>query len=53
MKKINFLATDGVALNGIIYESKQNTKRILLAIHGLTSNCLKERDEIIGKRGWK
>ncbi|MCI8617154.1 MAG: hypothetical protein HFJ60_02745 [Clostridia bacterium] len=50
MKKINFLATDGVALNGIIYESKQNTKRILLAIHGLTSNCLKERDEIIARK---
>lgn len=51
MKKIDFLATDGVKLNGLIYEyqdkGKEKTKQIILAIHGMASNCLKERDEII------
>ncbi len=50
MKKINFLATDGVLLNGILYESESNNKTVILAIHGMVSNCLKERDEIIANK---
>lgn len=47
MKKINFLATDGVELNGILYETLGKTEDIILAVHGMSSNCLKQRDEII------
>lgn len=54
MRKIDFLATDGVKLNGLIYEcqdkGKEKTKQIILAIHGMASNCLKERDEIIANK---
>lgn len=50
MKKIDFLATDGVVLNGIIYESQEETKNIILAVHGMASNCFKERDKIIANR---
>lgn len=50
MKKISFLATDGIALDGILYESEQKTKNIILAVHGMTSNCLKQRDEIIAQK---
>lgn len=50
MKKINFLATDGVLLNGILYESESKNKTVILAIHGMVSNCLKERDEIIANK---
>ncbi len=50
MKKINFLATDGVILNGLIYESKEKTKDIILAVHGMSSNCFKKRDEIIANK---
>lgn len=55
MKKINFLATDGIKLNGIIYESKvtekqEKVKLIILSIHGMASNGLKERDEIIANK---
>lgn len=53
MKKINFLATDGVKLNGIIYESELlagQAKKIILSIHGMTSNCLKQREEIIANQ---
>lgn len=49
MKLINFLATDGIELNGILYNSKTPTKKIILAVHGMSSNCMKERDEIIAK----
>lgn len=49
MKRINFLATDSVLLNGILYESQERTSTIILAIHGMASNALKQRDEIIAK----
>ncbi len=50
MKKINFLATDGVRLNGLIYESQEKTKKVILGIHGMASNSLKSRDEIIANK---
>lgn len=50
MKKIDFLATDGIILNGFLYKSKQETKDIILAVHGMSSNCFKKRDEIIAQK---
>lgn len=47
MRKIDFLATDGIKLNGFLYESKEKTKKIILSMHGMSSNCLKEREEIL------
>ena len=46
---IFFKATDGVALNGIIYKSKKESKKILISVHGMSTNCLKKRDETIAK----
>lgn len=40
MELINFFATDGVELNGVLYTSQgQPSKKIILALHGMTSNC--------------
>lgn len=50
MKKIDFLATDGVILNGLLYESKEKTQEIILSVHGMGSNCFKKRDEIIANK---
>lgn len=54
MKNVDFLATDGVMLNGILYESNHREqgkeKAIILSVHGMTSDCLKKRDQIIGKK---
>lgn len=50
MKKIDFLATDGVLLNGFIQESKEKTQDIILAVHGMASNCFEKRDEMIAKK---
>lgn len=50
MYKITFLATDGMVLDGFLQKGKENTNTILLAVHGMASNALKERDEIIAKK---
>ena len=50
MKKVDFLATDGVLLNGFLWESKENTQDVILAVHGMASNCFKKRDEIIAQK---
>ena len=50
MKKISFLATDGIILDGLLYEGKEKTEDIILAVHGMTSNCFKKRDEIIANK---
>ena len=47
MEKIDFLATDGIKLNGFLYKSNENTTKVILSIHGMSSNCLKERESII------
>ena len=49
MKKIDFLATDGIALNGFLYQAKEMRKKVILAVHGMSSNCFKQRDDIIAK----
>lgn len=49
MKRIDFLATDGVVLNGILYNGNNENSNVILAIHGMSSNCFKKRDEIISQ----
>lgn len=45
MKKIDFLATDGIKLNGFLHEGKEKANKIILSVHGMSSNCLKERED--------
>lgn len=45
MKKIDFLATDGIKLNGVLYEGKEKANKIILSVHGMSSNCFKERED--------
>lgn len=49
MEQIDFLATDGIKLTGILRTGKIKTDKVILSIHGMTSNCLKTREEIIAK----
>lgn len=46
---IEFYADDGVLLNGYINKGNMNTSRILIEIHGMTSNCFKKREKIIAE----
>lgn len=51
MERVDFLATDGIQLNGFIYKNKiKETSKIILTVHGMSSNCLKKRDDIIAKK---
>jgi hypothetical protein len=42
---INFKTEDNVILNGFII--KNNSKKIVIATHGMSSNCFKNRDKVI------
>lgn len=44
---VKFYSEDEVLLNGILYKGENSTKRILIEVHGMTSNCLKKREEMI------
>ena len=51
MELINFMATDGVNLEGILYKASANiSEKIILSVHGMTSNCFKNRDIEIAKK---
>ena len=49
MEKIDFLATDGIQLSGILYKNQLASKSVILSVHGMSSNCFKERNEIIAR----
>ena len=46
---IKFYAEDGAKLNGYLNKGKLETKKVLIAIHGMTSNCFKDRERIIAE----
>ena len=49
-KIVDFKATDGIILNGILQKCEKNTDKILIEVHGMTSNCFKEREKIIADK---
>ena len=49
IETIHFETEDNVILYGLIYKSTKNTKKILISTHGMITNCIKLRDEIIAK----
>ena len=49
-KIIKFNATDGIILDGILDKCKNKTDKILIQIHGMTSNCFKNREKIIANK---
>ena len=46
---VKFNATDGVVLDGFFNKCEKNTNKILIQIHGMTSNCFKNREKVISK----
>lgn len=48
---INFRATDGIENDGYIINN--NSKKIIISIHGMSSNCFKERDKAISKKAFE
>lgn len=49
IKTVYFNATDKVELRGILYKSNKKTEKILISIHGMATNFLKEREEAIAE----
>lgn len=49
MQTIYFDTSDGVKLNGIIYKSN-NSKKVVISVHGMATNCIKKREELIADR---
>ena len=47
INQIYYQATDTAKLTGIIYKTNQPTTKILISTHGMSTNCLKKRDETI------
>ena len=45
---IDFKVQDGMILNGFI--TSNNNKKILIATHGMSSNCFKEREKVIASK---
>ena len=50
MKRIDFLTTDGVILNGLLYDGTNKAEDVILAVHGMSSNCFKDRDKIFSTK---
>lgn len=48
---ISFEATDGVLNDGYIINN--NSKKIIISVHGMSSNCFKERDKIISEKAFE
>lgn len=46
---ISFNAKDNIILNGVIYKNDIKTDKVLIQVHGMTSNCFKERNQIIAE----
>lgn len=46
---IEFCAIDDIILNGYINKGENKTDKVLIAIHGMTSNCFKSREKIIAQ----
>ena len=45
---IDFKVQDGMILNGFI--TSNNNNKILIATHGMSSNCFKEREKVIASK---
>ncbi len=50
MEKIEFLAVDEVELTGFLYKGNSKTKDVVLAVHGMSSNCFKKREDILQEK---
>ena len=44
---VNFDALDGIKLDGFIARSKEPSKKMMILVHGMQSNCFKVREKAI------
>lgn len=49
LQKVYFETEDGVELCGLLHEPANKTEEIVIAVHGMQSNCMKKRDDILAE----
>lgn len=50
LQKVYFETEDGVELCGLLHEPENKTEEIVIAVHGMQSNCMKKRDDILARK---
>ena len=50
IEKVYFNAKDGLELVGLLHKGESKTNKIIISIHGMTSNCLKKREDVIARK---
>ena len=49
LTKVLFKSTDKLTLAGLLYNTDAKTDEVVIFIHGIHSNCLKEKDDVFGE----
>ncbi len=51
IEKVYFKTKDGLELTGLLHTSEsKDENEVIISVHGMGSNCLKKRDDIIAKK---
>ena len=50
IEKVYFNSVDNLNLIGLLHSPKEEANTVVISIHGITSNCLKRRDDILAKK---
>ena len=49
LERVYFNTEDEIELVGLLERPKNPTKRVVISVHGMQSNCLKRREDILSK----
>ncbi len=50
LERVYFTASDNTELVGLLESPEKTTKEIIISIHGMQSNCMKKREDILSKK---
>ncbi|MCL2384156.1 MAG: DUF1749 domain-containing protein [Oscillospiraceae bacterium] len=50
LERIYFVTEDNVELSGLLATPHDVTHEVIISVHGMQSNCLKKREDIIGRK---
>ena len=49
IEKVYFNSMDDINLFGLLHKGTSKSKKVVLSVHGMTSNCLKMRENIFAE----
>ena len=50
IEKVYFNSIDNLNLIGLLHTPKKKTETVIISVHGITSNCLKRRDDVLAQK---